>query len=177
MGCGASPDHIYASHAQDLKVSERTLYRYIDNNVFSIRNLDLPKKVRYRKRRQPKILTKMEYKYRRGRTYEDFNKFISANPDISVVEMDTVRGKKMKGKVLLTLIFRKTDFMLVFLMESGTQQCVRDVFDSLTDLLGLEIFRKLFGVILTDNGVEFKDPCAPSLMPWISRRFPRMKSF
>lgn len=34
---------------------------------------------------------------------------------------------------------------------------VVNVFDRLTDLLGLEIFRDTFPVILTDNGPEFKD--------------------
>jgi len=43
-------------------------------------------------------------------------------------------------------------------MNDGTQNSVSAVFDSLTDLLGVNTFRRLFPVILTDNGVEFKDP-------------------
>lgn len=72
--------------------------------------------------------------------------------------MDTVKGSRGSGKVLLTMIFRNTSFMLIFLMPDGTQKNVLAVFDFLTDLLGLEAFRQLFPVILTDNGVEFKDP-------------------
>ena len=48
--------------------------------------------------------------------------------------------------------------MLIFLMQDGTQESVLNVFDILTKVLGLDLFRKLFQVILTDNGVEFKDP-------------------
>ena len=72
--------------------------------------------------------------------------------------MDTVKGSRTKGKVLLTMIFRKSNFMLIFLMPDGTMKSVQTVFDILTEKLGLKTFRKLFRVILTDNGVEFKDP-------------------
>lgn len=48
------------------------------------------------------------------------------------------------------------------------------VFDHLTSLLGLETFRKLFPVILTDNGVEFKDPEA---LEYSSNGCPRTRLF
>lgn len=155
---GQSINHIFATHAKEIGLSERTLYNYIDQNAFKVRNIDLPKKVRYKKRRQKKVLTKIEYKCRRGRTYEDFKSYLLLHPKASVVEMDTVKGSRGKGKVLLTMIFRCNNFMLMFIMNDGTQNSVSAVFDSLTDLLGVNTFRRLFPVILTDNGVEFKDP-------------------
>lgn len=157
---GQSLNHICATHGDELGISERTLYNYIDQNVFKVRNIDLPQKVVYRQRRPQKVLTKLEYQYRQGRTYEDFKSYIEANPDLSIVEMDTVKGGREKGKVFLTMIFRKTSFMLIFLMKDGTQDSVLQVFDSLTKLLGLSLFKRLFPVILTDNGVEFKNPKA-----------------
>ena len=114
----------------------------------------------YRQRRPKRVLTKLEYQYRQGHTIEDFNSFVEANPDVSIVEMDTVKGSRERGKVFLTMIFRKTSFMLIFLMHDGTQDSVIQVFDSLNDLLGTALFKRLFGVILTDNGVEFKNPNA-----------------
>lgn len=45
-------------------------------------------------------------------------------------------------------------------MNDGTQDSVLHVFDVLTSLLGLPTFKRLFGIILTDNGVEFKNPNA-----------------
>ena len=149
-------------------------YTYIDNNVFDVRNIDLPKKVVYRKRKEHKVLTKFEYKYRQGRNIEDFNNFMEANPDLPVVEMDTVKGRRGKNKVLLTMIFRNTSFMLIFLMPNVTQKSVLAVFDHLTSLLGLETFRKLFPVILTDNSVEFKDPEA---LEYSSNGCPRTRLF
>ena len=155
---GQSINHIIASHGDEIGLSEKTLYNYIDSNAFSVKNIDLPKKVVYRQRRPKKVLTKLEYKCRRGRTYEDFKAFIEEHPEYEVVEMDTVKGSRNKGKVLLTMIFRKSNFMLMFLMPDGTMKSVQTVFDVLTEKLGLKTFRKLFKVILTDNGVEFKDP-------------------
>lgn len=40
--------------------------------------------------------------------------------------------------MLLTMIFRNSNFMLVFLMKDGTQESVLAVFDYLTEKLGLE---------------------------------------
>ncbi|MCQ2538615.1 MAG: IS30 family transposase [Lachnospiraceae bacterium] len=157
---GQSLNHICSTHAAELGVSERTLYNYIDKNVFKVRNIDLPKKVVYRQRRPKNVLTKYEYQYRQGRTIEDFKTYVEANPGISIVEMDTVKGSREKGKVLLTMIFRKSSFMLIFLMKDGTQDSVIQVFDALNELLGMALFKRVFGVILTDNGVEFKNPGA-----------------
>ena len=45
----------------------------------------------------------------------------------------------------------------MFLLEEQTQKEVTRIFDHLTELLGIELFQKLFEVILTDNGHEFQD--------------------
>ena len=153
---GQSIHHIFASHAEEIGLSERTIYNYIDMNAFHIRNIDLPKKVRYRQRRPHDVVMKLEYQYRKGRSYTDFISFMDQNPRLSVWEMDTVKGARGSHKVLLTLILRETNFMLVFLLEDGTQKSVLSIFDRITFLLGVDAFRSLFPVILTDNGVEFK---------------------
>lgn len=154
---GQSINHIFANHKDEIGLSQKTIYNYIDARVFDVRNIDLPRKVRYRRRKTPAPIYKIEYQYRRGRTYSDFNTYIENHPNVSIVEMDTVKGSRNAGKVLLTLLFRDANFMLIFLMLDGTQESVIKVFDYLTDLLGIEAFKKLFTVILTDNGSEFKD--------------------
>lgn len=153
---GQSINHIFASHADEIGLSEKTIYNYIDMNAFHVRNLDLPKKVRYRQRHTHEVVMKMDYQYRKGRTYTDFTSFMEQNPKLPIWEMDTVKGARGSQKVLLTMILRETNFMLIFLMPNGTKQSVLNVFDKLTLLLSLETFRKIFPVILTDNGVEFK---------------------
>lgn len=47
--------------------------------------------------------------------------------------------------------------MLMFLLKEQTQDEVNKVFDYLTEVLGIELFQKLFEVIITDNGHEFQD--------------------
>ena len=155
---GQSIHHIFATHSDEIGLSEKTIYNYIDQNAFHVRNIDLPRKVRYRQRqnRPHEVLMKMDYQYRKGRTYTDFSTYIEQNPRLPVVEMDTVIGARHSGNVLLTLLFRETNFMLIFLLPDKSQKSVHAVFDKLTLLLGLDLFRKLFPVILTDNGTEFK---------------------
>lgn len=156
---GQSLSHIYANHSDEICIARRTMYNYVDKCILDARNIDLPRKVRYKKRKKKEIET-YPYKYREGRTYEDFKAFVEQHPELCVVEMDTVKGGREKGKCLLTMIFTKYDFMLLFLLETASQECVTDIFEELQNALGLNVFRRLFPVILTDNGSEFKNPAA-----------------
>ena len=81
------------------------------------------------------------------------------HPDLPVVEMDTVIGK-IGGKVLLTLHFTVPQLMLAFIRDDNTSQSVIDIFDQLYLELGPDTFRKLFPVLLCDNGSEFSNPSA-----------------
>ena len=163
---GQPLSHIYASHANEIGCCRRTLYNYMDANLLQARNIDLPRRVRYKKRKHRKEGYKdVKQLYRQRRSHVDFERFIEAHPDTEVVEMDTVKGNRNGGKVLLTLLFRKSSFMLIFLLPRGSQECVAEVFNTLTDTLGINIFRKTFPVILTDNGPEFKDPTSIEKTP------------
>jgi IS30 family transposase len=70
-----------------------------------------------------------------------------------------VEGKK-GGKVLLTLHFVVPQLMLGFLRDANTSQSVIDVFNELYQALQPEAFKRLFQVILGDNGTEFSNPNA-----------------
>lgn len=76
--------------------------------------------------------------------------------------MDTVHGTR-SGKVLLTLMFRNCSLMLAFIIDSCSQIAVKDIMDKLYEVLGHEVFKTSFPVILTDNGSEFKNPEALEL--------------
>ena len=152
---GQSIAHIYATHTNDLKCSRRTLYTYIDAGVFDVRNIDLRRKVKYKKRKKATETGSKDRSYRKGHNYDDFRKRIEKEPNASIVEMDCVEGSKSSRKVLLTMTFRQTNLVLIFLLESQTQEEVRRVFDFLEKALGIELFRKLFAIILTDGGAEF----------------------
>ena len=134
------------------------LYRYIDAGMLGVGNLDLRRKVSYRQRRKQKkaIDTITNKKFRETRTYEDFLAYLKKHPGTNYVEMDTVLGTQGKGKRMLTILFVQQSLMLIFLMRDGKANSVVEHFDWLTSALGLKTFRKLFPVILTDNGSEFK---------------------
>ena len=150
--------HICAEHGNELPVSQRTLYNYIDAGVLSIKNIDLRRKTGYRPRKKKcePSLGFANLEFRKGRKYSDFQTYKVKHPDVPIVEMDTVRGVREQGKRMLTMIFCESNLMLCFLMKDGKAESVIDVFDFLTSLLGLEMFRRLFPLILTDNGSEFK---------------------
>ena len=153
-----SISHIYANHPDEISFSRTTMYNYVDLGVFSFRNIDLPRKVKYKNRKaNEKQRIRRETAIRKGRTYEDYKEYISKNPECSIVEMDTVEGVK-GGKVFLTLLIRKSKFMLIYLIENKTEECVEKAFKEIKKKLGIEIFKKVFEVILTDNGSEFFNP-------------------
>lgn len=150
--------HIFATHGKEIPVSQRTLYNYIDAGKLSIGNLDLRRKVGYRPRRKKKEPTDafLNQKYRKDRTYEEFLRYMERHPSTAYVEMDTVKGCREQGKRMLTMLFTEQNLMLIFLMRDGKADTVVEQFDWLTAVLGLDVFRRLFPVILTDNGSEFK---------------------
>lgn len=151
---GQSVHQIYLDHENELMCSEKTIYNYIDACLFDVRNIDLPRKVRFRERyKKPEF--KVDKGCRIGRSYREFEDFLKKNPDTPVVQMDTVGGK-----CLLTIHFVESSLMLAFLRDANTSQSVIDVFNALDKILGPELFEKLFSVILTDNGSEFSNPRA-----------------
>lgn len=137
-------------------LNEKTIYAYIDSGVLDVKNIDLPRKVRYRLRKKPKEF-KVDKACRINRTYDDYLEFLRENDYPSVVQMDSVKGSQT-GAVLLTIYFVSTGFMLAYLREANTSKSVTDVFNDLYDVLGRDVFMRMFPVILTDNGSEFSDP-------------------
>ena len=155
---GQSIAHIYATHAEDIGCSRTTIYKYIGEGVLSAGNLDLRRRVRYKVRKRSTRASIRNCAFRAGRDYKDFRRLIEEKSPSSIVEMDTVEGKKGTKKCFLTMLFRSCNLMLIFLLDSQTQEEVLRVFDMLSDALGTELFRRLFEVVLTDNGHEFQHP-------------------
>ena len=58
---GHSIHEIYVTHQDELMCSEKTIYNYIDDCLLEVRNIDLPRKVRFRVR-----LKKPEFKVDKG---------------------------------------------------------------------------------------------------------------
>lgn len=155
---GQSPHHIYVTNVDVLMVSERTIYRLIDSSLISAKNIDLPRKVR-RKLRRKKVVFKVDKKCKIGRDFSCFLQYIESNPDLPLVQLDSVEGNK-GGKVLLTIHFVKCEMMLAFLRDANDARSVTDIFNALYSGLGDDEFRKIFKLLLADNGSEFSNPAA-----------------
>lgn len=75
-------------------MSLRSLYNYIDGGEFTIRNIDLRRKVSYRARKKKHGEPKKGFadqSYREGHTYEDYLSYMKF-ACVGVVEMYTVKG-------------------------------------------------------------------------------------
>ena len=158
---GQSFSMIVRNHKEEFPVGKRTLYNYVENGYLDIINLDLPRKVRYKKRNKNNSIPKKDTKIRINRTYEDFKDYVKNyndnNFNINIVEMDTVEGVKGES-LLLTLLWRNSNFMLAFKIENKEAESVNFFFSYMKGYLGYEKFHELFPIILTDNGVEFSKP-------------------
>ena len=156
-----SVNQVFISHPELLPFSKPTFYRYIDLGILNVKNVDLARKVKYKvKKEYDYTREKTNLKIKIGRFYTDFKDYLEFHPNCSIVEMDTVIGTKggKGGKCMLTLLFRKYNFMLIYLLPYKQAKYVNAVFDILKKRLGTDEFKRLFEVILTDNGTEFSDP-------------------
>ena len=153
---GQSIRHVMASNPDVFRgVGERSVYRYVEERLFDVTRGDLP--AAYKRRPQKKQAeTRSRAKQRIGRTYREFCEFRDANDGVRPVELDTVLGT-MGGKVLFTLMF-PSKLMLAFLRDAKTPQTCTRVFNQIWEAAGARLFRRMFPVVLTDNGSEFADP-------------------
>ncbi len=166
---GQSVHHVIANNPDRFSVNEKTVYRYVAGGLLRAKNGDMPRVCSLRPRARKPVEHKVDTRCRVGRTYADFQAFTAANPGARVAEMDSVIGR-VGGKVLLTLLFRDCGLMLAFLRGRNDSQSVIDAFALLWELAGPDLFRRLFPVLLTDNGSEFSNPLALENAPGGSPR-------
>lgn len=154
-----SINQVYTNHPDILYVCKATFYKYVNEGILSLKNIDLPKKVKYKKRK------KKQYNDNRralallvGRIYTDFCIYIVRHPKMNIYEMDTVIGRITDTKAILTIYFRETHFMIIRLLNKKNVFNVNAEFDRFKKKLGIKLYAKVFRIGLTDNGSEFFDP-------------------
>ena len=159
---GQSLHHIAIHHADELMKSERTLYAYINSGLFTARNIDMPRTIRMRPRKNISKKLKVDKSCRIGRDFSCFKKYMEELPDAAVRQIDSVEGTK-GGAVLLTIHFVEQELQLAFLRQHNDSQSVIDIFNRLYIELSPDIFLEIFPVLLADNGSEFSNPSAMEL--------------
>lgn len=153
-----SVNQVYMNHSDILDFCKVTFYNYVNQGILSLTNLDLPKKVKYKVRKQKYKNYKRDILILNGRKYDDYLDFISKHPNMNKIQLDTVIGQKKNQKVLLTMYIVETHFMLIFLLDKKDSLHVTEVFQNLKKSLTISVYRKIFRIIVTDNGVEFYNP-------------------
>ena len=153
---GQSVHQILSAHPE-ITQSQRTLYDYIESGVFKesgVDNFSLKEQVN-RKQAKQKYKKRKEPINVEGRRYADYLRFRAENPEIPVVEMDTVYNDP-SGPYLQTFLFEKTSFMIGFLHGDKTSESMASSINVLQSSLGNDLFFKLFSLLLTDRGSEFE---------------------
>ena len=154
---GQSLAHIIATNNDVITCSEKTIYNYISSGYFSVKNLDLPRKLHYKPRKKNKLKEEQRLSALEGRRYTDFTDYKSKH-DLPVIQMDTVHGAEGTKKVLLTMQFTEWRILLAFLLDECTQDEVLRVFDEIERAVTPKIFKKTCPIFLTDRGPEFLCP-------------------
>lgn len=157
---GQSPFQIVTNHPE-LGISEKTLYNYIENDVFheiaGITVMDLRRQVsrKISKKKSQGYKKRTDRKYLQGRTYKDYNTYISENPDVFVTQMDTVYNDETNGPFIQTFKFVNAGILFGIFHETKTAQSMKEGIDLLEFVLGTDLFRKYVHILLTDRGSEF----------------------
>ena len=148
--------HIYhIIQSNNLPISTATVYRHIKKRYYSITPMDLPRAVKF-KPRNSKESDYVPKWAREGRTFDDFLAFVEDNGDIPLVQLDTVIGR-IGGKVIMTIHFVNSDFMIGLLLENKTAAETANKIQALkAELKALGFnFGDIAPILLTDNGGEF----------------------
>ncbi len=157
---GQSPYQIITNHPK-LCISEKTLYNYIENNVFreiaGITVLDLRRQVsrKLTKKKAKTYKKRADKKYLEGRTYNDYETYLSENSEVFVTQMDTVYNDETNGPFLQTFKFVRAGIILALYHNEKTAVSMKEGVDILESILGTELFRKYVHVLLTDRGTQF----------------------
>ena len=153
--------HIFKNIENEFPKSIQSFYKYVHKGYFSSINDEmLARSFSYKPRnKKEKIKTiSKDNIIKKGRKIEDFNNYIINNPNANIVEMDTVIGKFEDNKCITTLYFRKSKLMLMFIIKKYKPSEVYKVFNKIRNLIGDDLYKIMFEVILTDNGWEFSKP-------------------
>src|SRR5574344_1674239 len=153
--------HLYNTIEKEFPKSIQTFYNYVHKGYFSnINDEMLPRSYSYkpRKRANEKPTIRLDNPARDGRTLKELEEYLIQHPNANIIEMDTVIGKFDDKKCIMTLYFRKSKLMLMFLIKKYKPNEVKRIFDYLKEKLGIEKYKELFEIVLTDNGWEFSKP-------------------
>ena len=146
-----SPEAIVAdiknrSLSFNVTISANIIRYYIKNNIINIKH----KKKKKVQKQPPRISKKVPY----YKSIDFRPEHINTRKEVGHWEGDLVVGSNKKGKVLFTLVERKTRRAIIRLIDGKGQKYVIREIDKLEKKYGSK-FKKYFKTITFDNGSEF----------------------
>lgn len=158
---GQSIYQILISHPE-ITYSEKTLYTYIEDGIFKdvgvdITALDLRRQVNRRmpKKKAATYKKREDRRFLKGRIYSDYKRLMSENPNLNIVQMDTVYNDVTNGPFIQTFKFIKYGFLFAILHDRKDVQSMLNGVELLDSIIGTELFNAEVQVLLTDRGAEF----------------------
>lgn len=150
---GLSPEQIAATRPE-LGPSASTIYRWVDAGYAGMTNMELRRKAGYRPRRKSAPAGAGRHSARRSRAAFEA---LGEDGRAGAWEMDAAVGRASDSARLLTLHHRPTGFQLAMPVPDGTCASVLAGLGLVRAALGEEGVRRVFRLVLTDNGPEFAD--------------------
>lgn len=157
---GLSPYRILQIHPE-LGISEKTLYNYIENDVFhevaGITVMDLRRQVsrKISKKKARGYKKRADNRYLLGRTHKDYLSYMAENPNVFVTQMDTVYNDETNGPFIQTFKFLCAGILFGIRHDTKTAEAMKNGVDLLEVILGPDVFRRYVHVLVTDRGSEF----------------------
>ena len=150
---GLSPQQIALARAAEVGASASTIYRWIERGYAGMSSLELRRKCGYKPRSRAK--PPRQTAHGAARSFAAFME-LPEEERAAACEMDTVVGLKSDRRCLLTLYLRAFRFQLALPMPDKTAASTGSALDML-EKAAPKAFRRLFPLLLTDNGAEFAD--------------------
>ena len=150
---GLSPAQIAFARSAEFSVHPATIYRWIEAGYAGMSNMDLLRKVGYKKRKEN---GGRATPHGPERSHAAFMR-LGEEDRASACEMDTVIGRRSDSQCILTLYLRPYKLQLALLLPEKSSSAVAAALDMLERAVGKGAFQRFFGLVLTDNGTEFAD--------------------
>jgi len=136
---------------KDKTVCTKTLYNYVDLGLLSIKNIDLPEKLK--RKTKPKQVRKNKRKL--GASIEERPKHIDLREEFGHWEIDSVIGKKDENdEQAMTITERKTRHSIWIKVPNHTAEAINEALSKVFSWFG-DKAAAVFKTITADNGSEF----------------------
>lgn len=138
-------------YKRDETVCTKTLYRYVDLGLMSVKNIDLPEKLR----RNTKHHKTTENRKNLGNSIDERPESVNSREEFGHWEIDSVLGKKKDTEpAVISLTERKVRNSIWLKVKDHSAEAVDEALAKLFDEYG-DKYREVFKTITADNGSEF----------------------